>query len=1186
MGENRVPKLNIENLSKNKNDILKTEIGTLLFNLGKTHIGFWDKGRELVPDKNKFMYQYGYKPFTKYKAYFRKATEVLPEFQGKSYLEIDLLHHKKNGEDFEHVKKLFNETDVNFCFGDGNCQSLKLIDVLNASNAENGSFLFNIMMRGCESVNSGIDKGAPTEELNTLYIANAFGSFKEKINEVNFDKRRICFFKNIDNVVRNSSKETNENKWWTELRKYLINEVRDWYSHLLSDSRFPVNDVTLWDQVYMTASLFKATLAAICLEDEKFDKYMNNPSSIRWSILGVQYDKIALAEKAMNPTFIRWYRNTTIEVDNKVKEIIEEKFALGNEIYRDETGIYFIVPENITGINKDDSKLYNLNPNLKEIQDKIVKCFDVFEKEVFPAVFLTEPSRGIMNLAYLLEKAKDNFLQPIFTDEVKAELIETPDDIGKFKVLCDVCKVRTAQKDEKEDLNLCSKCNERKDKSSFLKQENGSSETIWTGELQDRNSRIALITVKFELDEWLNGDMLNTMLINDRNYTDEKEKIKKLLLELRKTYSIPESPFDNKEHYRLEKYKEFAESSEVSELIDNFLCFFDADGIKKPYKNVLKYFCNNPKESQKLEVFNTFDKYFYPFLDEIKSDKYVDIFIDFINKDEDYTRNSIKDLFNLHAPKYKNEIKRDWGEEPLIVARGIFSFAYVTGQIKKIILERTIGDRWESMISAELHNKVDFKNRKIKWDELSDSEIEFFAKLTFQFLIRKNPSPARLRRIWETSSKFLTNLHNNLVSILEIPSWRCKRLKISKENFEVIEGNYSKNSEFNYRGLEFLSDDAGHLYLISSIEKAIPILSDAAGEDKDDEIRWKINNNDTTWIKDTFELINVRDSTICKIKIKKDKNKLKYINYMPYLALINPTPISWQFIIPAEYAPNLIKQIQEEYAKEFKYVVGKLPLHIGVIMQNYKKPLYIGIKALRSIRRDIDSWKAIEEICEVDDLHSMGDKTIYEEEIEDDIENKNKRFYSLYSLENSNSPDYEFIINPDECFFHKVKSVQHSKKEEKFRVYLNTIDFEFIDVNTRRNDIYYDERRAKRILNLKMNRPYSWVKWDIFDEFKEFFEGNELGTRLQNTITLIYSKLDEWGSDDESIKRLMISAFANIFELNKNSSFADEFAAKVFGYRTWSEMKNKFNIKDEYLINDIYRYLDMYDFWHNGLKSI
>ena len=38
--------MNLQNLKDNRDEILKAEIGSLLFNLGKTHIGFWMKKME------------------------------------------------------------------------------------------------------------------------------------------------------------------------------------------------------------------------------------------------------------------------------------------------------------------------------------------------------------------------------------------------------------------------------------------------------------------------------------------------------------------------------------------------------------------------------------------------------------------------------------------------------------------------------------------------------------------------------------------------------------------------------------------------------------------------------------------------------------------------------------------------------------------------------------------------------------------------------------------------------------------------------------------------------------------------------------------------------------------------------------------------------------------------------------
>ena len=110
----------------------------------------------------------------------------------------------------------------------------------------------------------------------------------------------------------------------------------------------------------MTASLFKAFLAAVQLDASKLKSYTDKIEcrKIKWCILGIQYDKLGLAEKALRAQFIGWYRNAADETDKKVKKIIETKYTLGNEIYRDETGIYFIIPENVGDITDTDDYIF------------------------------------------------------------------------------------------------------------------------------------------------------------------------------------------------------------------------------------------------------------------------------------------------------------------------------------------------------------------------------------------------------------------------------------------------------------------------------------------------------------------------------------------------------------------------------------------------------------------------------------------------------------------------------------------------------------------------------------------------------------------------------------------------------------------------------------------------------------
>lgn len=1047
--------LDLKNLERHKTEILKAEVGALLFNLGKTHVGFW-KGKNgkvyFHIDDDKFKEKYGYKPFSGYRDYFKKNNKKESKFDSKSPFTIDMDSINKELKDF------FNE-DINLPFAknDKTEKNLRLIDVLKGD-VSDSEFIKKIMFKGCENINSGIDKGAPKKQLNNLKIVNAFGTTKEEIanNEKDFvdltryDESRIIFLRNLWMKI-DSMGRTNIDVY--EMRRFILGEIKKWYSHLLSDSRFPINDVTLWDQAYMTASMFKASVAALCLEEEKYQNYIDSPSEIKWSILGVQYDKLGLAEKALNPSFIDWYRNGTNVVDEKIKKVIEEDFALGNEIYRDETGIYFIAPENIYGKKVDgDVGLYRMNDNLSDIQEKIIECFKLFNGEVFPSIYITEPSRGTMNIAYLIENAKENFLKPVFpkSNNLVEEYFQETEYNNEFKVICDICKVRLAEDDKSEKLNLCSICKERKNEIERTKLNDEYKETIWTGELQDKNRRIAIVTMKFELDEWLNGNMVNTMLINEIN-------MEKMLFKL-------SNDLVNKEK---------AEDSVIARYI---------------------YYQNDEK----------------------------------IN---DYT--------------------------------------------ETLLVERSIGDRWEKLLKDKLGDNIDFENREIKWNEVEKNkkQIEFLSKILLQFVTRKNPSPARFRRIWETTEEFFIDIENHMMDILEIPKSRNVRIKWNK----VIEEDKYKGREFEYKGLNFLSDAKGNLYLISSIEKAIPIISKEKKENE--EIYSQITNNKGSWItNEIIEITDVSNNNKCKVKLKNPK----YISYKPYLSIINPTPISWQFIVPAEYVPKLIKKVQHKYDEEFKYVKGKLPLHIGIVFQDYKKPLYIGIKALRNIRRDIDNWDSIEKEISGKRLKQMSDVAINNSNSGCENRTELKRYYSLYPLNNGGKGDYSFYIRPNKQPM-GLKSVDKAKDTEKYLIYPNTIDFEYLDVNTRRNDICYDTEKANRnkiVAKYKQNRPYTWEEWETFNEFYDYFKGKERKTKLQTMVNLIYSKLSDW-QNDSSLKCFILSAFINIFELKDDES-KNEFV-RILGENKWEDIESlcdeKFRIK-------LHNFLDMYDFWHNGLKEI
>ena len=1108
--------LNLGNLKNNKDEILKAEIGALLFNLGKTHIGFWHqkddknywKSHFGINDKESFNQQfknnYGYEVFGNYKNYFVS--------NNKTPFEIDL----KKTDPTDNLSKFF-ETKVKLFDKNGNNNEIEIIEIMKGDISKE-DFIKKIFFRGCENINSGIDKGSPIKQLDSLWISNAFGAHKRDIKESNFDKSRLCFFQSLHRFLED---EHHKNPNWQDIRDWVFKEINSWYSRLLSDSRFPINDVTLWDQAYMSASMFKATLSAMFLDNSKVSNYLNTPQSIKWSILGIQYDKLSLAEKGLKAASIRWYRDKSNEIDNEIKRVIEIDYVLGNEVYRDETGIYFIVPENIIGDKNAD--FYELHKDLEELKKDIQKIFlDKLEREVFPAIFLTEPSRGLMNLEHLIKKAKENFLKAKIPSKFDKKLKDDEEPNG----ICNICKMRLAKKGNKENL-ICDVCEKRQNGriDDWIKKCDNQ-ETIWLDELQDKNGRIALITLKFELGEWLNGNLVNSLLIQNEDFKQELKGIQAfILLFLSKMPIELDKNIDSQTNSLREQVKKETDG-EKKELLKQKIR--QLSGLKTKLEKIEKIIADIRNSQWHLKSLSS----------DIGIPGYTGQDIEAIYKTLIKHYNTVKNKRNI------KEID-DLSFFPICLSPDAYNGCKKNNEtfddyIRQIFFGSIIGNEWEKLVkNHSLNSKILWEEEKIEWEKLTYTDIEFLAQLLLQFLLRKNPSPARLKRIWDTTREFFEELESKIVELAEIKKERQKRLVWN--NIDLKDGAY------RYGDILFWAKNKT-LYLITSIEK--------------------IGN------KQTFNLKKSDDKN-SKIPPIERKNAKEY-PYKPFFTILEPTPISWQFIIPAENVPNLIKNIKKEYYKNFKWVYGKLPLHIGVVAQNYKRPLYVGIKALRNIRRDNVNWDELRTEIDTKSLKARQ-KTAFSYQELPEKNSECEKFYSLFEKIDSKGK-YEFYLYPkNEKAW--LDAAQNATDTDRFYFYPNTFDFEFLDTNTRRNDIFY--KNAKRFLRLKQQRPYDLYDWQHFEEFKNFFDNEKSSSKLQKLISVIYSKLEDWQDNQEAIKTFMISSFINILEL-KDRKEKDSFA-KILGTNSFDEFDN---MKEDEFQKKLYMLLDMFDLWHTILKEV
>ncbi|HIE27282.1 TPA: hypothetical protein EYP66_08350, partial [Candidatus Poribacteria bacterium] len=417
--------------------------------------------------------------------------------------------------------------------------------------------------RDCDNKDSGADKGRTAEldevrQDSNICISMAFGEETELIPRSELKRIRIDFSNFLMGILEESLGRTLRKEDWYSLLYPFREKAFDSFSKTLGETRRGANDVTLWDHSYSTASLFKSLLAQILLENEflrqnpdptiqeKFKERWEGKGEgkrVLWRILRVNIDSLDLLSKAHKIGDILGYQEAIYgrpeRMDgllNAVKRVVEVDYPLGNEVYRDESGIYFTFPE-----LKEPNWRAQV---LEEISQKIyildeAKGFDVeplIAISEYPSSFLTIIGNEIQKgYEEIVSFSTQNYPQWV---SVWQEWQRDHDAFFRTKIKSRWCK-RTCQyndclhkgggrqhqiercvvcgiRPKCEHQEICSSCEKRRySRLGYwlreCKKRKGNAPTIWLSEIADINGRVAIITGVFEMSRWLNGKNVESM---------------------------------------------------------------------------------------------------------------------------------------------------------------------------------------------------------------------------------------------------------------------------------------------------------------------------------------------------------------------------------------------------------------------------------------------------------------------------------------------------------------------------------------------------------------------------------------------------------------------------------------------------------------------------------------------------
>lgn len=315
-----------------------------------------------------------------------------------------------------------------------------------------------------------------------------------------------------------------------EKRGGLRKEIEELFIRTVADTRRPINEVDLWSWGLLTGSLYKAALAETLLTG-----IVTDPDKMRWRLLTIRIKGLDYMFKATRVPDILARKQLLKKGLDRVQEYLETTYPLGSEVYRDENGSVFVVPDlgNLVELPISGDSI--------PLKEKIFQIFrqDVLkdsgqiqtEIEIFPDIQLeSDPWWGQDPDYEKKTDSKDSAYGQKVIDEIPkiGEMLSVvPDSIvdpekirnlweDKRVDVCMVCGLRPQMTGTKfTDRRMCEVCADRRESRSRNWVEKLSEEktTIWMAEATDISGRLALITGKFHLENWLNGKFLKSLFV-------------------------------------------------------------------------------------------------------------------------------------------------------------------------------------------------------------------------------------------------------------------------------------------------------------------------------------------------------------------------------------------------------------------------------------------------------------------------------------------------------------------------------------------------------------------------------------------------------------------------------------------------------------------------------------------------
>lgn len=499
-------------LEKHRDFILLMELLGLIHDIGKYYEGVKIRGRTRRPPayhniigglilnikqfKNDVLLKNG-------KVLNSKGSDRLP-------IELNSLPFRLTSFVFNKPFSFYDEIIPDCWKGESGFTNLSLGELL-LSHHSNGYWYGKLIAEGlpeeilskADSLDSAEDREGANDRKNRLRRGNLLTSpFGIP------DKIIYRFKREEEEKILNNIAIALEKKQYQELFK-IKNKFKEIWDTRPADTRAPINDTMLWNHAYMVASIFKAVVSNTVIQGE----LIKNPDQIPniLTILSIQSPNRDFLTNVYRLPDYNGRKTKLDKIREEINNLIEFKYPLGNCVYEDINGQYFLIPDL-------ENDLYTFLKN---------KIIHIFTKEteglLLPVIQIIpckiQKGERILHIGRTIiarKKEYDTNMQGMTAPYSFREEVTEPKWVKKWKYnddreICHVCHKMPAQEEEHIFYHdkTCQWCGEqrkvepaRPDEAKFI------------NEIMDSDKRFALLVGEVGLlDQWFNGDYIRTTFV-------------------------------------------------------------------------------------------------------------------------------------------------------------------------------------------------------------------------------------------------------------------------------------------------------------------------------------------------------------------------------------------------------------------------------------------------------------------------------------------------------------------------------------------------------------------------------------------------------------------------------------------------------------------------------------------------